>query len=82
MQGRVAAQLVSGEGLRKAASCLNIALSTARSHLKHILEKTGTHRQAELVRVFYETTIPWRGRRRTVDHRPIAADTSRHLGSC
>jgi DNA-binding CsgD family transcriptional regulator len=81
-EGRVAAQLVSGAGLRKAASCLNIALSTARSHLKHILEKTGTHRQAELVRVFYETTIPWRGRRRTVDHRPIAADTSRHLGSC
>jgi DNA-binding CsgD family transcriptional regulator len=62
---RVVAQLVSGRGLTKAASRLNIALSTARSHLKHISEKTGTHRQAELVRLFYERTIPWCGRRRT-----------------
>jgi DNA-binding CsgD family transcriptional regulator len=66
-EARVVAQLISGEGLTKAASRLNIAPSTARSHLAHILEKTGTHRQAELVRVFYEVTIPWCGRRRTED---------------
>jgi DNA-binding CsgD family transcriptional regulator len=62
-EARVVSQLVSGRGLAKAASRLNIALSTARFHLRHILEKTGTHRQAELVRVFYELTIPWCGRR-------------------
>jgi DNA-binding CsgD family transcriptional regulator len=66
-EARVVSQLVSGRGLAKAASRLNIALSTARFHLRHILEKTGTHRQAELVRVFYELTIPWCGRRRTED---------------
>ena len=69
----VVSQLVLGGELTKVASRLNIALSTARSHLKHIFEKTGTHRQAELVRVFYETAIPWCGRRSMVDHRPIAA---------
>lgn len=61
---RVVSKLVSGEGLTKAASRLNIARSTARFHLTNILEKTGAQRQAELVRVFYEVTIPWCGRRR------------------
>jgi len=58
---RVLAQMILGEGLTIAARRLNIARSTARSHLDHILQKTGTHRQAELVRVFFETTIPWNG---------------------
>jgi DNA-binding CsgD family transcriptional regulator len=66
-EARVVSQLVSGGGLPKAASGLNIARSTARSHLTNIMEKTGTHRQAELVRIFYEVTIPWCGRRRTED---------------
>jgi DNA-binding CsgD family transcriptional regulator len=56
-EARVAANLVSGGGLRKAASHLNIALSTARSHLKHIFEKTGTHSQTELVKAFYQVTL-------------------------
>lgn len=63
-EARVVSQLVSGRGLTKAASQLNIARSTARYHLTNILGKTGSHRQAELVRVFYEATIPWCGRRR------------------
>jgi DNA-binding CsgD family transcriptional regulator len=61
---RVVSKLVSGGGLTKAASRLNIARSTARFHLTNILEKTGAQRQAELVRVFYEVTIPWCGRHR------------------
>jgi DNA-binding CsgD family transcriptional regulator len=65
-EARVVSQLVLGRGLTKAASRLNIATSTARSHLTKISEKTGTHRQAELVRVFYDT-IPWCGRYRTED---------------
>jgi DNA-binding CsgD family transcriptional regulator len=61
-EARLVSHLVSGGGLTKVASRLNIARSTARFHLTNILEKTGTHRQAELVRVFYEVTIPWCGR--------------------
>ncbi len=56
-EARVVSHLITGAGLTKAASRLSIALSTARSHLKHILEKTSTHRQAELVKVFYEVTL-------------------------
>ncbi|MGH6822217.1 MAG: helix-turn-helix transcriptional regulator, partial [Methylocella sp.] len=66
-EARLVSRLVSGGGLTMAASCLNIALSTARFHLTNILEKTGTHRQAELVRVFYEVTIPWHAHRRPED---------------
>ena len=60
-EARVLAQLISGEGLTVAARHLDIARSTARTHLARILEKTGTHRQAELVRLFFETTIPCEG---------------------
>lgn len=62
-EARVVSHLITGAGLTKAASRLSIALSTARFHLKHILEKTSTHRQAELVKVFYEVTLPWYGYR-------------------
>ncbi len=59
---RVLSQLLLNGGLNHAATRLNIAQSTAQTHVKRILEKTGTHRQAELVKVFYEVTIPWSGR--------------------
>jgi DNA-binding CsgD family transcriptional regulator len=59
---RVLWQLLLGGGVTQAATQLNIAQSTAQTHVKRILEKTGTHRQAELVKVFYEVTIPWCGR--------------------
>jgi DNA-binding CsgD family transcriptional regulator len=31
-----------------------VTLSTARTHLQSVFEKTGTHRQAELVRLLIE----------------------------
>jgi DNA-binding CsgD family transcriptional regulator len=50
----VAIRVLEGHGLQFAAQDLHIGLSTARAHLKHIFEKTGTHRQAELVRLLME----------------------------
>src|ERR1700756_5614885 len=44
---RVLSLLLSGGSVNHAASQLNIAQSTAQTHMKRILEKTGTHRQAE-----------------------------------
>jgi DNA-binding CsgD family transcriptional regulator len=55
---RVLAALISGKGLVSAAKRLEMTEQTARTHLKHILSKTDTHRQAELMRLFYEVTIP------------------------
>src|SRR5262245_39016523 len=80
-EARVAAMLFSGEDLRKAASSLNIALSTAQSHLKHILEKTATHRQAELVKLFYQVTLPTGVVRATVNTARNAAARDREPDS-
>jgi DNA-binding CsgD family transcriptional regulator len=46
-----ACAIVSGEGLRECARAIGIAEATARTHLHRIFEKTGTKRQAQLVRV-------------------------------
>ena len=50
-----------GHGLQSVADELRVTLSTARTHLQSVFEKTGTHRQAELVRLLIElatTTLP------------------------
>jgi DNA-binding CsgD family transcriptional regulator len=50
-QAKLAIEIAKGEGLRVCTRRLGIAMSTGRSHLKQIFEKTETRRQAELVRV-------------------------------
>jgi DNA-binding CsgD family transcriptional regulator len=50
-QARLAIEVVKGSGLKACARRLRIAETTARSHLRQIFEKTGTQRQAELVRL-------------------------------
>jgi DNA-binding CsgD family transcriptional regulator len=50
-QARLAIEIAKGEGLKACTRRLGIAMSTGRSHLKQIFEKTETRRQAELVRV-------------------------------
>lgn len=48
-EGAVAAALGQGASLEDIAARMGIGLATVRSHLKRILAKTGTHRQAEAV---------------------------------
>ncbi len=50
-EARVAAAALRGAGLRSIADELAISVNTVRTHLQRAFEKTGTHRQAELVRV-------------------------------
>jgi DNA-binding CsgD family transcriptional regulator len=52
---RLTFEILKGDGLQAAADRLNITLSTARTHLAHIFEKTNTCRQAELVRCVLES---------------------------
>ncbi|MFD0360696.1 helix-turn-helix transcriptional regulator [Nocardia sp. GCM10030253] len=54
-EARVAAAALRGEGLRSIAEELAVSVNTARTHLQRAFEKTGTHRQAELVRML--TTV-------------------------
>jgi DNA-binding CsgD family transcriptional regulator len=53
-EAEVAVLILRGHGLRYVADELRVTLSTARTHLQSAFEKTGTHRQAELVRMLSE----------------------------
>jgi DNA-binding CsgD family transcriptional regulator len=44
-------EVLKADGLQAAADRLGISLTTARTHLAHVFDKTGTRRQAELVRL-------------------------------
>jgi DNA-binding CsgD family transcriptional regulator len=50
-EAAVAMAIARGAGLQSVADELKISLTTARTHLQHVFEKTETRRQAELVRV-------------------------------
>jgi DNA-binding CsgD family transcriptional regulator len=51
-EARLAAVLIKGSSLREASEELSVSLSTVRTHLKKLFEKTGTNRQATLIRAF------------------------------
>jgi DNA-binding CsgD family transcriptional regulator len=55
-EARVLAIIIEGDGLTKAAEMLGVAATTARTHLQEIFRKTGASKQAELVRLFFDTT--------------------------
>lgn len=48
-EAELAAALAEGRSLAEFASARGCREATARTHLKRVLEKTGTHRQGELV---------------------------------
>jgi DNA-binding CsgD family transcriptional regulator/PAS domain-containing protein len=50
-EAKVATILMNGKSLEECAAELKISMNTARTHLKRTLSKTGTQRQAELVRL-------------------------------
>jgi DNA-binding CsgD family transcriptional regulator len=51
-EARLAAVLIKGSSLREASEELSVSLSTVRTQLKKLFEKTGTNRQATLIRAF------------------------------
>jgi DNA-binding CsgD family transcriptional regulator len=54
-EAALALEILAGQGLQVAADRLQITLTTARTHLAHVFEKTGTSRQAELVRLILQS---------------------------
>jgi DNA-binding CsgD family transcriptional regulator len=50
-EARVIALLAKGHRLDQSAEMLGVAYETVRKHLKQVFGKTGTDRQAELVRL-------------------------------
>jgi DNA-binding CsgD family transcriptional regulator len=57
-EGRVLAELVAGKKIGIVGRRLGISEWTARTHLKHIMLKTGTKRQAEIMRLFFTSCLP------------------------
>jgi len=55
---RVLAEIIAGNGLPAAAARLKIRGETVRTHAQRIFEKTETNRQTELIRRFFETSLP------------------------
>ena len=49
-----AAEICKGDGLQATAGRLGVSLTTVRTHLAHVFDKTGTRRQAELVRLMLQ----------------------------
>jgi DNA-binding CsgD family transcriptional regulator/PAS domain-containing protein len=56
-EAAVAIAIARGVGLQAVADELEISLTTARTHLQHVFEKTSTRRQAELVRLIADAGI-------------------------
>jgi DNA-binding CsgD family transcriptional regulator len=50
-EARVASGIVRGRSMEEIAEELEIGISTARSHLKRVFQKTDTHSQTDLVRL-------------------------------
>jgi DNA-binding CsgD family transcriptional regulator/PAS domain-containing protein len=50
-EANVALEILQGDGREAVADRLGISMTTVRTHLTHIFEKTGVRRQAELVRL-------------------------------
>ena len=50
-ESRLAAALIAGQRTDEIAQSMGITISSVRTYLKKVMEKTGTNRQAELVRL-------------------------------
>ena len=48
-EARLVLHLVQGASLKSSAESLGVKYETVRTYLKSVFQKTGTHRQAELV---------------------------------
>jgi DNA-binding CsgD family transcriptional regulator len=57
---RVMESLVAGRSLKETAAELGVAITTAKTHLDNIFQKTGVHRQAELMRLAARAASPAR----------------------
>lgn len=57
-EAHVFAQIAEGKTQAEIAGALDIEIGTVKTHLLHIFAKTGTHRQADLVRLAASMTLP------------------------
>lgn len=49
----IAVRVMRGDGLKPISDEMSLSMATVKTHLQHVFAKTGTHRQAELVRLLF-----------------------------
>jgi DNA-binding CsgD family transcriptional regulator/PAS domain-containing protein len=69
-EARLAALLASGKSLDEASSAMGVTMNTARAYVKRVYNKTGVHRQSELIRILLLGLVHSH-ERDTVDGRPF-----------
>jgi DNA-binding CsgD family transcriptional regulator len=57
-EARTALALFEGDRLQDVADRLGLSLATVRTHVQRAFDKTGTHRQADLVRLLLAYGTP------------------------
>lgn len=62
-EARFASALACGQSLTQAAAAQNVRISTARTHLARIFQKTETRQQSQLVSLLRSAVLPVRSRR-------------------
>jgi DNA-binding CsgD family transcriptional regulator len=50
---RVLTALANGKRLDEIGTALSITLSTVKTHIQHLFQKTNVNRQTDLVRIYY-----------------------------
>jgi DNA-binding CsgD family transcriptional regulator/PAS domain-containing protein len=57
-ESRVLASIAAGRSVQETAAAMDVATSTVKTHLLRVFTKTGTRRQADLVRLFTSLALP------------------------
>jgi DNA-binding CsgD family transcriptional regulator len=58
-EARVARNLTAGQSVEEISSSGGVSRNTVRSQVRCLLEKTGCHRQAEVVALLSGIAVPW-----------------------
>ncbi len=73
-EARICSGLISGDNVHTLSGRLGISPQTARTHLKRIYDKTGTTRQAELLRLLMTFAYRKAPARPVETHRPVSSN--------
>ncbi len=56
----IAVMVLNGGGVKAIAERMSLSQATVKTHLQHVFDKTGTHRQADLIRLLLTLRSPCR----------------------